>query len=212
MLPAFVARGHEVGLHGYFHEIAAHISDAEFTGALAACIALFERQTGQAPMGFRSPAWEMTPHMLDEIRRRGMYDSSLAGFDHPYTLDGVLEVPVQWALDDAVFFKFLGGGVDHWPPTPSAPVLEGWLDEWDVLHGEGGLFMLTVHDWIAGRAQRIRMLEGLLERVTADPTAWVATVGEVAAHHAASINRDKYLVPVSTPDAIASRRFGQGHS
>ena len=45
--------------------------------------------------------------------------------------------------------------------------------------------MLTVHDWISGRAARIRMLEKMLDVVTTTPGIWIATVGEVAAHHAA---------------------------
>ena len=44
--------------------------------------ALFVEQTGERPVGFRSPAWEMTPHMLSEIKRLGLaYDSSLSGAD-----------------------------------------------------------------------------------------------------------------------------------
>ena len=208
LLPAFVERGHEVGLHGFFHEIVAHTSDAEFSAALDASLALFQRQVGLTPKGFRSPAWEMTPHMMAELHARGMYDSSLSGFDNPYTLGGVVEVPVQWAIDDAVYFKFLGGGVDHWPPSASRPVLETWTDEWETLHAEGGLFMLTVHDWISGRAHRIRLLDTLLSTVTRTPGAWIATVGEVAAYHAASVNYDRFMVPLSTPEPIASRRFG----
>ena len=208
LLPAFVERGHEVGLHGFFHEIVAHTSDAEFSAALDASLALFQRQVGLTPKGFRSPAWEMTPHMMAELHARGMYDSSLSGFDNPYTLGGVVEVPVQWAIDDAVYFKFLGGGVDHWPPSASRPVLETWTDEWETLHAEGGLFMLTVHDWISGRAHRIRLLDTLLSTVTRTPGAWVATVGEVAAYHAASVNHDRFVVPLSTPEPIAARRFG----
>ena len=208
LLPAFVERGHEVGLHGFFHEIVAHTSDAEFSAALDASLALFQRQVGLKPKGFRSPAWEMTPHMMAELHARGMYDSSLSGFDNPYTLGGVVEVPVQWAIDDAVYFKFLGGGVDHWPPSASRPVLETWTDEWETLHAEGGLFMLTVHDWISGRAHRIRLLDTLLSTVTRTPGAWIATVGEVAAYHAASVNHDRFMVPLSTPESIASRRFG----
>ena len=207
LLPAFVERGHEVGLHGFFHEIVAHTSDAEFSAALDASLALFQRQVGLTPKGFRSPAWEMTPHMMAELHARGMYDSSLSGFDNPYTLGGVVEVPVQWAIDDAVYFKFLGGGVDHWPPSASRPVLETWTDEWETLHAEGGLFMLTVHDWISGRAHRIRLLDTLLSTVTRTPGAWIATVGEVAAYHAASVNSDRFVVPLSTPESIASRRF-----
>jgi peptidoglycan/xylan/chitin deacetylase (PgdA/CDA1 family) len=209
LLPAFVERGHEVGLHGYFHEIVSQVSDAEFTGALEASLEIFRRQVGITPKGFRSPAWEMTGHMLAELKARDMYDSSLSGFDTPYTIDGVVEVPVQWALDDAVYFKFLGGGVDHWPPSPPGPVLDGWLDEWDMLHSEGGIFMLTVHDWIAGRAYRIRLLEKLMERVTTSPSAWIATVGELAAHHATSVNRQRFSVPLTTPQMIAGRRFGR---
>ena len=208
LLPAFVERGHEVGLHGFFHEIVAHTSDAEFSAALDASLALFQRQVGLTPKGFRSPAWEMTPHMMAELHARGMYDSSLSGFDNPYTLGGVVEVPVQWAIDDAVYFKFLGGGVDHWPPSASRPVLETWTDEWETLHAEGGLFMLTVHDWISGRAHRIRLLDTLLSTVARTPGAWIATVGEVAAYHAESVNRDRFMVPLSTPEPIASRRFG----
>ena len=86
LLPAFVERGHEVGLHGFFHEIVAHTSDAEFSAALDASLALFQQQVGLTPKGFRSPAWEMTPHMMAELQARGMYDSSLSGFDNPYTL------------------------------------------------------------------------------------------------------------------------------
>ena len=109
LLPAFAARGHEIGLHGYFHEIAAETEADEFSRALDESLALFKSQAGIVPKGFRSPAWEMTPSMLAEVRRRGLYDSSLMGFDHPYTIDGVTEVPVQWAVDDAIYFKFTGG-------------------------------------------------------------------------------------------------------
>ena len=209
LLPAFLERGHEIGLHGYFHEIVAHVPDAEFSAALDASLALFHRQVGIVPKGFRSPAWEMTAHMMAELKARGMYDSSLSGFDNPYTIGGVVEVPVQWAVDDAVYFKFLGGGVDMWPPSAPGPVLETWTQEWETLHADGGLLMLTVHDWIAGRAHRIRMLEALLQRVSRQPGAWITTVGEVAAYHASSVNHDRYVVPLRTPESIAGRRFGK---
>nr|WP_305123488.1 polysaccharide deacetylase family protein [Roseomonas sp. GC11] len=210
LLPALLARGHEIGLHGWFHEIVAQSSDAEFTAALEASLDLFRHQTGQAPRLFRSPAWEMTPHMLAELRRHGLWDSSLMGFDHPYEVDGVVEVPVQWALDDAIFFKFSALPADRGAPWPSGPVLEGWLEEWEVLHRLGQMMMLTVHDWISGRAQRLRMLETLLARVTAEPSCWVATVGEVAAWHAASPNAGRYAVEARIPPAVEPRRLGRG--
>ena len=46
--------------------------------------------------------------------------------------------------------------------------------------------MLTVHDWISGRGARVAMLDKLLAEVMSRPDVWVATVGEVAAHHRAA--------------------------
>ncbi|HKS13617.1 MAG TPA: polysaccharide deacetylase [Pseudomonas sp.] len=209
LLPAFVERGHEIGLHGFFHEIVSQSSDDEFSAALDASLATFLRQTGQRPAGFRSPAWDMTPHMLAELRRQGLYDSSLMGAHHPYSIDGVTEVPVQWQLDDAIHFKFNGDGSDHWRPAAPGPVLDGWLDEWQGLRRMGGLFMLTVHDWISGRAQRLVMLEKLLTQVLADDTTWVATVGEIAQWHAQSDNGQHYQVESVLPPAVDPQRFGE---
>lgn len=210
LLPAIVDAGHEIGLHGYFHEIVADTPTAEFIRALDASLAVFKAQAGVVPQGFRSPAWEMTPEMLAELAARGLYDSSLMGFDHPYTIDGVTEVPVQWAVDDAIYFKFTGGGGDRWHPAAQNGVLDAWLDEWTVLAREGGLLMLTVHDWISGRAGRIRMLERLLDVVMATPDVWVATVGEIAAHHGASPNRDRFAVESRLPAPSGPRRFKDG--
>ncbi|MHB1110571.1 MAG: polysaccharide deacetylase family protein [Devosia sp.] len=184
ILPGLLDGGHEVGLHGYFHELAGEITDDEFTQVLEASVELFERQTGARPKGFRSPAWEMTAHMLAEVRRLGFYDSSLMGLDTPYSINGVTEVPVQWSTDDAIFFKFLGGaGNDRWPPLDTNQVLAAWEEEFSAIHRFGGLFMLTVHDWISGRAPRIAMLERFLATVTGHADVWITTAGELATHH-----------------------------
>ncbi|MEO9337541.1 polysaccharide deacetylase [Mesorhizobium sp. SB112] len=210
ILPAILEGGHEIGLHGFFHEIVAEVSDDEFTGALEASLELFEKQTGQKPVGFRSPAWEMTPHMLREVKRFGLaYDSSLSGFDHPYDIDGILEIPVQWPIDDAIFFKFEGGGRDKWPLQSGRAVLEDWISEWRTLHRFGGLFTLTVHDWISGRAQRIALLEKLFDEIKSESSVWVATAAEIAAHHAASANSGRFSVEGEVPEAIGPRRFGR---
>jgi peptidoglycan-N-acetylglucosamine deacetylase len=149
----------------------------------------------------------MTAFMLAELKRHGLYDTSLMGFDHPYTIDGVTEIPVQWMVDDAIYFKFDGAGNDKWPPSAQDGILNTWIDEWTVISRDSDLFMLTVHDWISGRAARIRMLEKMLDVVTRTPGVWIATVGEVAAHHTASTNAGRYVVQSRTPAPIASRRF-----
>ncbi|SDY96645.1 Peptidoglycan/xylan/chitin deacetylase, PgdA/CDA1 family [Jannaschia faecimaris] len=181
LLPGLIERGHEIGLHGYFHELVSDVSDHRFTEALEAAIALFVEQTGMTPSGFRSPAWEMTPHMLRELDRHDLWDSSLMGHDVPYTINGVTQIPVRWDNDDAIFFKFLGAGDKS--PRPDREVAEQWRTDADAQIRDGGLFMLTVHDWISGRAARVEMLEHLLRPLVDSPKVWVATCGELAEHH-----------------------------
>jgi len=199
ILPALAARGHEVGLHGFLHEIVAQSSEDEFARALDRSLAVFEAQLGARPAGFRSPAWEMTPAMIAALRDRGLsYDSSLMGYDHPYEIDGLTEVPVDWLTDDAVYFRFRGAAVDRWPPQPAEAVLASWREEWRTGRRYGTLFMLTVHPWISGRAQRIGLLERLLAEICATDTWW-ASAGEIAAFHRTSVNAGRFRVAATLP-------------
>lgn len=181
LLPGLVERGHEVALHGYFHEIVAETSDERFDDALGASIDVFVKQIGTRPAGFRSPAWEMTPHMMAGLKRESLWDSSLMGHDLPYRVAGVTEIPVRWDNDDAIFLKFLGAGDKS--PRPDREVGAQWADEAAAQGRDGGLFMLTVHDWISGRAARVEMLERVLRPLVEDPSVWMARCGEIAAHH-----------------------------
>jgi peptidoglycan/xylan/chitin deacetylase (PgdA/CDA1 family) len=209
ILPTLAGRGHEVGLHGWFHEIVQESDDGEFAAALDRSIALFERQTGQRPRGFRSPAWEMTPGMLRRLAEAGLaYDSSLMGFDHPYEIDGVVELPVQWLVDDAIYFKFNGDGSDKWHPAGSRQVLESWQDEFHAMHERGGgLFMITVHDWISGRGQRLLLLRRLIETIgKAGDVRW-ARLCDIADGHRASANAGRHAVRSDLPAPIGPQRL-----
>jgi len=181
LLPGLLERGHEIALHGYYHELVSDISDQRFTEALEASLELFVKQTGSKPSGFRSPAWEMTPHMLSELARHDLWDSSLMGEDVPYTINGITEVPVRWDNDDALFFKFLGAGDKS--PRPDREVFEQWQTDANAQIQDGGLFMLTVHDWISGRASRVNLLEQLFRSLVDNSEIWKATCGELAAYH-----------------------------
>jgi peptidoglycan/xylan/chitin deacetylase (PgdA/CDA1 family) len=181
LLPGLVELGHEVALHGYFHELVADTSESRFTEALEASIEVFVSQTGQRPKGFRSPAWEMTPYMLNELKRNDLWDSSLMGNDVPYNIEDVTEVPVRWDNDDAIFFKFLGASDKS--PRPDAEVERQWVTDAAAQARDGGLFMLTVHDWISGRAARVEMLERLMHSIVDDESVWCASCGQIAEHH-----------------------------
>lgn len=202
ILPTVAARGHELGLHGYYHEGVDGLSAAEHRRIIDQCRAVFEKQVGFAPRGYRSPAWEVTPDLLTVLREKDfLYDSSLMGFDHPYSLGGVIEIPVQWLLDDAVYFKFQGDGRDRWHPADPRAVEAGWIEEFEGLREFGGLCTLTVHPWISGRAQRIRLLRRFLAFVRRRKDVWWVTARELAEYHRASANSPVFEVspePVNT--------------
>ena len=185
IVPGLLAAGHEVGLHGYFHERVDTLDDAAFDAVMADSLALYQAQGGDVPVGFRSPAWELAPGQVARLRRPEiLYDSSLMGLDHPYRLDGLLEVPVHWPVDDAIFFRYFGGGRDTSPPTSPAALLDAWLFELDAVAQAGGLFMITVHPWMSGRASRVEMLRRIFAHVRARGDLWWTTAAEVARWHA----------------------------
>lgn len=201
LLPAIVEAGHEVGLHGYHHERVDVLSAEENAEVIDRSLEIFEHQVGLIPRGYRSPSWELTSDLHALLKRRGItYDSSLMGYDHPYTLDGLTEVPVEWLTDDAVYFRFRGSSLENWPPSDPAAVLSSWLEEWEGIHELGGLFTLTVHPWISGRAQRIRLLRKLLKHVRAHDDVWFATALEIAEYHQESENARHFQATLDSLD------------
>lgn len=189
ILPAIAKKGHEPAAHGYFHERVDELDEKANAEILDRSIDIFKSQLGKAPVGYRSPSWELTPAVHRCLRkRRFLYDSSLMGMDHPYSLDGLCEVPVQWFVDDAPYFRYVGGPQDKTPPANPIQVLEAWTEEFEATREYGGLFMITVHPWISGRGQRIRMLRRLLEHVCSTRGVWVTTAEEIARHHQKSTN------------------------
>jgi hypothetical protein len=109
------------------------------------------------------------------------YDSSLMGADRPYEVDGVVEVPVDWATDDAPYYRYVAG--DPRPPTPVPELLGAWRAEIAAAKAHGTLCMLTVHPWLSGRPARVDALEELLSPVVEDTELWCPTAGEIAEHH-----------------------------
>jgi peptidoglycan/xylan/chitin deacetylase (PgdA/CDA1 family) len=76
---------------------------------------------------------------------------------------GIVELPVQWLLDDFPFF-----GVDPrrgmLGQTPPDVAYAAWSQELAGLAAEEGkCFVLTTHPQLIGRASRVRMLERLIE-------------------------------------------------
>jgi peptidoglycan/xylan/chitin deacetylase (PgdA/CDA1 family) len=192
-----VDRGHEIGHHGFVHENPATLELDEERRALDRGIETLERVAGRRPAGYRSPAWDLSPHTVELLVERGFeYDSSLMGSDYepywcrvgdrasttepfvPGTPVDVVELPVAWHLDDFVFFERLYTShlLNEGLRRPSE-VEEVWLGEFDYLHSEvgQGLLTLTMHPEVIGRGHRIGLLRRVLEHVSSHPAARFVT-------------------------------------
>lgn len=181
-----VSEGHEIGLHGWIHERNTAIpGDAERDLMLRAADTL-EKITGVRPQGMRTPAWDYSPVTLKIARELGLlYDSSLFADDDPYEIldhgdpTGIVELPVEWIRDDAVYFMMNRSGAQR-PYTPPEDVLDIFRREFEGAYAEGGLFLLTMHPHITGYRSRIFILDELLSHIGAKGDCWIATHAEIA--------------------------------
>lgn len=185
--------GHEIGLHGWIHELNTGLeADIERDLMLRAADTL-EQVCGTRPMGMRTPSWDYSPNTLTIARELGLiYDSSLFSDDDPYEIvqngeaTGMIELPVEWIRDDAVYFMMNRFGSQR-PYTPPADVLDIFIREFEGAYAEGGLFLLTMHPHVTGYRSRIFILEELLERITDKGDVWIATHAEIAQYCAAQV-------------------------
>lgn len=176
-------RGHEIGMHGYLHERVDQLAEEEVEETVVKGKEALQRVVGERSFGYRSPSWEMTHETFEALLRHDVsYDSSMMGYDHPYWVGDLPEIPVQWTLDDAPFFRYTGLGGDSAPRQPSE-VMDMWEQEFEGMKRYGGLFMVTMHPWMSGRAGRMMALERLITRLKSDHDAWWATCEEIAEHH-----------------------------
>jgi peptidoglycan/xylan/chitin deacetylase (PgdA/CDA1 family) len=182
------AAGHEVGIHGWIHEFTSTLERGEERMLMQQSLDTLEEIAGRRPVGIRTGSWEYSENTLELIEELGLfYDSSLMADDIPYELlsdgepTGVVELPVEWILDDYPYFGMNRYGSTR-PYTPPSDVYEIWTAEFDMAYEEGGLFLLTMHPQIIGHRSRIAMLDELIEYMKAQPGVWFATHEQVARH------------------------------
>ena len=184
------AAGHEIAHHGYVHEQPTALTIEQEVEALDRGLDALQEVAGVRPVGYRAPMWDLswnTPALLAE--RGFLYDSSLMDADAPYELrvapgsaESIVEIPIQWALDDWEQYCFLpdisGSGLIETP----AKARELWTSEFEGLAAAGGCWVLTNHPFLSGRPGRARELGELMGEVSSRPGVWLASLGEIAEH------------------------------
>jgi peptidoglycan/xylan/chitin deacetylase (PgdA/CDA1 family) len=183
---AVVAAGHELAIHSWIHEFNSRLSEPVERDLALRAADVLERIGGVRPVGMRTASWDFSPWTLKIIREMGLiYDSSLMADDDPYELldegqpTGVVELPVEWIRDDAVYFNMdRMGGLR--PYTSPEAVLDIFRRELDMAHAEGGLYVLTMHPHHIGHRSRIWILDEVIRHAKALGGCWFATHADIA--------------------------------
>ena len=183
-----IAEGHEIGLHGWIHEVNSTLSEADERDLHLRSCDVLTQITGVRPVGMRTPSWDFSPATLKIQREMGLlYDSSLMADNDPYELEehgertGIVELPVEWIRDDAVYFN-MNRFTALRPYTAPTTVLDIFRREFDAAYEEGGLFLLTMHPHVITYRSRMFILEELIRHMQALPDVWFATHRDVALH------------------------------
>jgi peptidoglycan/xylan/chitin deacetylase (PgdA/CDA1 family) len=206
--------GHEIGHHGYLHEPVSDLSPEAEDRVLLRGLDALDRIAGVRPVGWRGPMWEVSHATAGILTRHGFhYDSSLMDADRPYLWAAgpetgsptLVEIPIHWGLDDWEQYVYLPGLSGSGLIESPSKVFELWSLELDALAADGGVFVLTNHPFVSGRASRAAALERLIERALATDGLWIASLEEIAAH-VASLG----LVPVHHTMPVVPEGNGPG--
>jgi len=180
------ANGHELGIHSWIHEFNSRLDHATERDLALRAADTLEKLSGRRPVGMRTASWDFSPYTLKIIREMGLlYDSSLMADDEPYELldegapTGIVELPVEWIRDDAIYFN-MDRMAGLRPYTGPETVLNIFQRELDLAHEEGGLYVLTMHPHHIGHRSRIFILDEIIRHAKSLPGVWFATHEEIA--------------------------------
>lgn len=183
LLKKVVERGDEILCHGY-HMDALHyggLRPEEEAALVCQSLDTLRQLSGQNVTGWISPARNesaITPELLAQNNIR--YFCDWVNDDMPYsfnTANGkLMAMPLSNELDD----QFILMNNLH----SEQSYVEQIEDACDLLIKEaqtsgGRILALNIHPWLLGQPHRIAKLEGLLEKLSANPQVWSASASEI---------------------------------
>jgi peptidoglycan/xylan/chitin deacetylase (PgdA/CDA1 family) len=205
--------GHEIGVHGFCHETPVGLTIQEEGVLLDRALKTLHDTLGSdlKPVGYRSPAWDLSNDSVALLVERGFsYDSSMMADDfqpyrarkgdradelgfYPGEPTQLIELPVSWELDDYPYFHFTNRPLFGGLRNPD-DVYQCWKGEFDYCHDHvnDGTFTLTMHPEIIGRGPRVEMLRRLITHMRNSGNVTFSTMAEEARR------RDQTLPPIGS--------------
>ncbi len=187
----YIEAGHELAHHGWTHRLPVSLSREEEEEEIVRGNISIKRVSGQTARGYRSPAWDLSPHSIELLLKHGIrYDSSLMGHDYDcyYARQGdvaelkkpfvrgratrLVEMPISWSLDDYPHFEYMRNpnGSIQAGLMNATNVLENFVDDYTYMtrvQPDFGILTYTFHPHVIGRGHRMMMLERLIKKVAA---------------------------------------------
>ena len=179
------AAGHEVGLHGWRHEVWDALTPDEEDERLGRGVAAFDG-LGLEVEGFRPPGGGLGPRTFEALARHGLRWCSPAG-ERPGRTAGIASLPFHWPAVDAYHrLESFTGRRTSWgdraavaSPREAADALIGALDA----RGDD-LLVLILHPFLMlseSEAAEARRVLGHVADLVARGERWVAPGRELAA-------------------------------
>lgn len=214
-MPSYTARLHPevvaeivrlqfpLGLHGHLHESLDTLDAEQEEAILVRSRDILGELTGRAPTLYRAPSWELNRGTPELLRRYGVRsDSSLMDAEIPYWLDTgnghLLEIPIQWILDDAEHWNHSRANRDKAIADPDT-VFRLWSSEFDGYYASGGCYVLTLHPFISGRFAYMAVVERLIRHILQFPGVWWTTMQEVTDWSSAAEDLERRASPAPYP-------------
>lgn len=189
------ASGHEIGNHSYTHVWPETFKTKEDEAdEYIRCSARLKELTGEAPRGFRSPAWEFSEWTCPILEEMGIiYSSNMMHTEAIHQLEvfgekrKLIEFPIHWAMDDAAYWlystKLTGKAMQ-----PLGAVEEVFIRTFDVLYDEwknvsgreDTIYVLTCHPQVIGIPARSVVLENVIKHIMAYDDVEFVRLGDVA--------------------------------
>ncbi|HEY2402878.1 MAG TPA: polysaccharide deacetylase family protein [Steroidobacteraceae bacterium] len=183
ILKELAARGHDVALHGWRHELWNKLEPDRQPDILRRSLDAFGK-IGLRPSGFRPPGGSVALNPSPLLHEFGFTYYSAAG-SAPGVQAGVAQIPFAWQHLDGVYLMPGGAAVAGLPSLPAAASLDGLRTAFHnaickaIEHGEH--LTLVFHPWLLGQdRERLRVLFELYEHATQNSDLWVAPCRDVA--------------------------------